>query len=273
MTDASTWPDLLRAQPIGSCLDAACGDGTFAEELLVEGQGMTLLVGFDPDPNAVEEAREHFANHGPPELAFRFFCADIAGFYAGIATGDFARIPSPAPLSGNLQGQWDTVAMQDALHHLRDASADLERLWDLVAPGGRLIVSEVFCDGLTAPQHTELELHELKAAVDRIVGIDHFAVLERAAVQKLVAAAVGNDSGLVGIVCQPGDGTESTAAVEARLDWMDAYLGHAAGHPEYAGLRKRFSQFSVRARQTGIAGPPRIVLICTKPARHGELRA
>jgi SAM-dependent methyltransferase len=105
-------PLVLRAIPEGAqrALDIGCGEGTLPRKLR---QVVPHVTGIDLHTPSLDEAREHMD--------------DI-----DYVVGDFLTYPfEPA--------SFDLIACVATLHHV-DAAAGLERMRDLLRPGGRLVI-------------------------------------------------------------------------------------------------------------------------------------
>jgi SAM-dependent methyltransferase len=113
--------DQVGLRPGARCLDAGCGPGetmrTMAQR--VGPEGWVLGVDVDGPLGAQTLASLHAAGHH--QCAFE--CADIAA----------DRIPG---------GPFDLVFARLLLFHVHDRVGVLRRLWDMVAPGGHLVVQD-----------------------------------------------------------------------------------------------------------------------------------
>jgi SAM-dependent methyltransferase len=96
-------------------LDAGCGPGLYAEELLARGASVVAL---DSSPEMIRLARRR----------------------AGARLD--ARVHSlEAPLDWLEDGSFDAALLALVIHHLDDRTAALRELWRVLTPGGRLVVS------------------------------------------------------------------------------------------------------------------------------------
>ncbi|WP_299951868.1 class I SAM-dependent methyltransferase [uncultured Modestobacter sp.] len=95
-------------------LDAGCGSGPLAAELLSRGAAVT---GFDSSAVMVDLARERLGAD-----------ADV----------QVADLSAPLPFA---DGSFDDVTMSLVLHYLRDWGAPLAELRRVLRPGGRLVLS------------------------------------------------------------------------------------------------------------------------------------
>lgn len=116
--DRPTCLELLGDVAGKRVLDAACGPGLYAEELVRRG---AEVVGFDQSPRMVELARERVP-------AGEFFVHDLADEFEGLG-------------EGLGEGGFDLVLLALALHYLDDRVAALGRLRRCLSPTGALVLS------------------------------------------------------------------------------------------------------------------------------------
>lgn len=112
---------LEKFQPGGRLLDVGCGTGVFLGE--AQRTGHWELMGVEPSPQAAEYAQTAL---GIPVLAQRF---------------DEANLPA---------GNFDVVTMWNVLEHLDAPVRDLRRAYQLIRPGGWLVLAIPNIDGLGA---------------------------------------------------------------------------------------------------------------------------
>ena len=112
--------ELILAQGVPSnarILDMGCGTGGLATHLLASGKPGSYLCA-DISPAMLDRARAKLAGH---DTRAQFACMDAA---------------APALLPG-----FHLVASNMALQWVKDTAAALNRLWELVLPGGMLAVA------------------------------------------------------------------------------------------------------------------------------------
>lgn len=118
--------ELVAVRPGDRVLDAGCGAGGtalwLAEEYGVE------VTGYDFAPGQIDQARA-FARRRPAAAAVRFEVRDLSG--------------TDAP-----RESFDVVWAQESICHLADRPAFLAEAYRLLAPGGRLVVEDVFATGI-----------------------------------------------------------------------------------------------------------------------------
>jgi 2-polyprenyl-3-methyl-5-hydroxy-6-metoxy-1,4-benzoquinol methylase len=125
--------DLLLTDE-GRILDVGCGFGLFAA-YFGQTHPRRRIVGIDPDARRVELARRVAARLGLREHAFRV--ADVR--------------------DGSVEGPFDAVYVLDVMHHLprSDQRAVLERLRDILVPGGVLLVKDITTEPAFGLRFTE----------------------------------------------------------------------------------------------------------------------
>ncbi len=98
--------------PGGRGLDLGCGDGLLTR-IILEHTGPRDLVGVDPDPAEVEQAR-------------------ALGIYSALHASGGDAVPEP-------DGSFDWILSNSVLEHIPDLDPVLREAGRLLAPGGRLI--------------------------------------------------------------------------------------------------------------------------------------
>lgn len=132
--------DRVGVAPGASCLDAGCGPGETMRLLArrVGPDGSVTGIDVDAAIGMLAETSLHEAGHG--QCRFRA-----------------VELSADAPVPG---GPYDVVYARLLLFHLPERARVLGRLWDAVAPGGRLIVQDYDVDALEVVPWT--------AAVDEV---------------------------------------------------------------------------------------------------------
>lgn len=160
-SDPAALERLVRAAafpPGGRVLDAGCGPGLVAAALLASG---LRVVGVDLSREMIERAARRCAPHG-----------DRATFLQ-------SSIFDPGL---DVQGPFDGAISRYVLHHVLDPLAFVGRQFELLRPGGVLVV----CDHLSDPDPARADHHErLERARDR----SHTRSLTGGRIVDLLAAA------------------------------------------------------------------------------------
>ncbi len=116
---ASNWKNyyaaIFRPYVRGRVLDAGCGMGVNADHLWNDQvKAYTFL---EPDKRLLDQVPTH------------------------VKTPALQQAERIAGTSGNLSGrQFDTVLYLDVIEHIEDSKAELRRAYDLLAPGGHLLI-------------------------------------------------------------------------------------------------------------------------------------
>ena len=133
----------------GKLLDVATGNGGFITFLLDNIRDFSEITGIDHSLRPLDAARKTFLRENIHFLQM-----------------DAARMEFP-------DHHFDTVCIANSLHHMQDLPAVLNEMRRVCMPGGQLIISEMYRDGLTDTQQTHVALHHWWAAVDTAEGIHH----------------------------------------------------------------------------------------------------
>ncbi|MEA3441732.1 MAG: class I SAM-dependent methyltransferase [Chloroflexota bacterium] len=68
---------------------------------------------------------------------------------------------------------FDLVSIGVSLHHLKNIPLALDEIWRILKPGGTFVISEMYRDGLTEAQLSEVHLHHWVADIDTAFGRVH----------------------------------------------------------------------------------------------------
>jgi ubiquinone/menaquinone biosynthesis C-methylase UbiE len=148
--------DILSKIKAPQVLDAATGRGDFINILKQRLGHFVLIVGVDSNPKTVEHAQNLF-----PE-------DEVEIYQMNLEELNF------------VDDHFDLVTISNALHHLANVELVLAELLRVLKPGGHLLISEMYQDGVqTDAQRTHIMMHHWVARVDQRFGIDHFETFER----------------------------------------------------------------------------------------------
>jgi SAM-dependent methyltransferase len=181
-----------------SCLDAGCGPGETMRLLAQRVGPAGRVLGIDVDVGLGTRALETLHDAGHRQCAFAGL--DITG-------GD--------PVPG---APFDLVYARLLLYHLPGRVAVLRRLWDAVAPGGRLLVQDYVVDaaGVSPPLNTVNELLRVAVRAFEHAGCD--VNVGRRLPQLFAEAGIG-----------PPDGTDVAGRLEPLADARWLLTGVHAG--------------------------------------------
>ena len=221
----------------GKVLDAATGDGEFVSLLVDNLRTFTTITGIDVDENLLADAHRQFSSG-----TIRFRHADAAAL----------------PFSDQ---SFDLVTMSNALHHVEEPELVIAELCRVVKAGRPVLFQEMVADGLSPAEQVIADLHEIKAAVDMLLGIPHRATYGRADILKFFA-----DSRLELVRTveyqEPIEDPFDQPGIDARIEFIFSYLEHISGTGnEYARLTRDAYRVKERIYRTGIAAPPELVIL------------
>ncbi len=235
----------------GEVLDAACGGGEFTELLVNHLNGFHRLIGVDPDKDSLDEARLlfddrriRFARNSIEELTY--------------ASGRFAL-----------------VTVSNALHHLERPLDALRRLWELVAPGGALLLHEMIADELDAAEINYRDLHHLKAAIDRQLGSVHNSTYTHDDLRRLVSEAAtalrpGRPAPQLLLDCVEASAPEGDESVTARLEFIEEYVSRVRDRSARERFDKNLARLHQRVLVDGLQVPRRAVIALGRSREPSE---
>jgi len=218
----------------GRVLDVATGTGGFVRFLLDGLKDHTEIVGIDVNP----ERREAFvAAFGDlPDVRF--------------VEMDAHRLAFP-------DGSFDTACISNSLHHLVDPAPVLAEMVRVLRPGGHLVVNEMYRDGQSETQTTQVLLHHWWAAVGTLRGEVHRETYRRDQIVDIVDRLGLANLRLVDLADPDEDPHDSATSAELEAA-IDRYTAHAAGHPD---LQRRGEDLRARLRTVGVRSATQLVAI------------
>ena len=222
----------------GRVLDVATGAGGFARYLDEGLADYHEIIGIDTD------------------------AGKAAAFADGMADRPRTRFEQrDAATTGYRDGEFDTVAVSNSLHHFTDPAAVLREMRRILREHGTFIVFEMYRDGQAAPQMTHVELHHWWAAVDTRRGIVHHPTSMRSELLNLVAP-LGLLDLKVTDVANPEDDPLDPDSIAELDEVIDRYLGWADGDPSLTATGNELRQ---RLHEVGIRGATSLAIVGRKP--------
>ncbi len=228
----------LAALHAGRVLEAGCGDGEFTEMLVEQLASYERIHAVDADEDAVAEARVYFET-AHPDAPVEFSGADATSLPFGEAV-------------------FDTAVLSNTIHHLEAPGQALDELLRVLREGGTLIVHEMVADVSDPREQVGRDLHHLKAMVDRTHGVSHNPTLTRGQLGELLDRDDLDE--LERHEYRPPEPESADVDLDDKLENLDYYADYAAGHPEYAGIRREVVRLKQRVRAVGFASPPQLLV-------------
>lgn len=139
----------LGSKNIEKVLDICTGRGTFMKVMIDTFSENTQFTGIDLKDEALEIARNTFANENINFIAMN---AEILEFN---------------------DNSFDIVSLSNSLHHLPNYDIVLKEMKRVLKPDGYIIINEMFCDNQSTKQNSHVWLHHFNADIDNILGNHH----------------------------------------------------------------------------------------------------
>jgi SAM-dependent methyltransferase len=239
---------VLSSLRLGPVLEVGCGDGEFTELLVENLGGWDYIEAVDMAEETVAEARDYFEKAHP-------------GATVSFRVADAGSLPFEA-------GSFDAAAVSNTIHHMKEPEQSLREVLRVVRPGGRIIINEMFSDVEDPREEVGRDLHHLKAWVDRTHGVSHNPTWSRAALFDLFRRLGLFDCDH--LEYPRSEITDADVDIEDRISHIDEYADHAAGSPDYPGIRREVSRLKQRLRAVGFAAAPQLLVLCTTPTQSGR---
>ncbi|RLQ95210.1 class I SAM-dependent methyltransferase [Falsibacillus albus] len=124
----------------GRVLDFACGTG-YGSNIAAKAKKKVIdeIIAVDIDPETIQYAKQHYYH---PSVRY--------------ITGDVTDPTLPSSL-----GQFDVIMSFETLEHVSQENEFMDNLYDLLKPGGTLIVSTPFGSGRGKPTNEPFHVHQL----------------------------------------------------------------------------------------------------------------
>lgn len=229
--------DILGQLFGGRVLDVATGSGGFIHFLLEGLQDYHEIIGVDNNTRGKEAFEAAFQDK--PNIRFE--------------RQDAGRLDFD-------DSSFDLVCISNSLHHL-DPIAVLGEMMRVLRPGGRLLLSEMYCDEQTETQMTHVLLHHWWAAVDRVNGVVHRETYSRNEILELISSPGLNNKHLYDL-CELDSNPKDPAILTELEPVFERYLERAEGHPD---LQERGQQLRKRVEQIGFHSATTLLVIGQKP--------
>lgn len=224
---------VFRAVPAGLALDVASGPGGFAGAMMANSKNLSGAVAADSSLKPLQT----------------------------INTGGILPAAMDACCLAFGADTFSAAAISNSLHHMEDPAAVLAEMLRVLAPGGMLIVREMFSGGGQTPaQITHALMHNWWGRVDTSRGIVHRRVFTSVELRELV-----ENSGAVDInfsEVEDFTGNPFDEAVTKRVEQAhDAYMARASD----PGLIEEGTAAMAHMREHGFAGGRAVLAFGWKP--------
>jgi len=222
-------------------LDVATGGGGFAAHLREQYPGLGGITGIDISIKGLKSA-----GNGPGGVERMYpVCMDSS-------------------LMAFRDRTFGLVCISNSLHHMESVERTLREMVRVLRPGGTLLVSEMYRDGLTETQTSHLMMHEWWAEIDRRRGVPHYSTFTRGDILSLIEGL-----GLKDVITRDHSFTDGDPMEEGLIQRLcasiDSYLEKLGGPDENTDLRQRGERLRERLLNTGFHSASSLAVIGTRP--------
>ena len=222
-------------------LDVATGNGSFADHLRTEYQGIGAITGIDVSLKGLEKSREALEK-----------IDDML-----ILCMDSSELAFPA-------GIFDMVCISNSLHHMARLDDTLTEMMRVLRPGGYFLVREMYCDNQTEAQMTHVLMHEWWASIDTLNGVPHFSTFPRKTILSIVQT-LGLNELITSDYSFPDNDPMDKDTLDHVNGAIDTYIGRTGDLEENSELVKRGEQLRERLHKVGFHGATSLALLVRKP--------
>lgn len=220
-----TIQELLGSINGGEVLDVGTGDGSFIRLLTKHLGEYERIVGIDIDPNVLKEVEKGFSDGS---ISFEVMSGDALIYE---------------------DESFNTVAISNSLHHLKNIKKTLEEMLRVLKPGGHFIVNELVCDGLNDKQTMHLGLHHFQAEIDSLLGIVHNKCFTKEEVTEILNSLELKDA-MTAI--HENEIFNKYVQIDKLEEYYRNQLDRIKDHPLYEKYREQLNQLMINIRKTGI---------------------
>ena len=164
---------------------------------------------------------------------------------------------------------FNTVAISNSLHHMKEPEIVLQEMKRTLAPGGYFIVREMFRDGnQTSSQHTHTLLHNWWAATDSENGTVHNPVFSQSELRDLIKRV-----GLIDLAFHSSEDLSGDPFDPELLDGLDralkTYTLRAKGNEK---LVKQGEEAMIHLKEHGFTNARSLFAVGLNPGSLSENR-
>jgi ubiquinone/menaquinone biosynthesis C-methylase UbiE len=233
------WKRVLGAISGGSVLDVATAKGGFVNVLIQNLQDYTEITGIDVSERFIQTAQKAFEQQN---VHFVVMDAERTDFD---------------------NGRFDTVTIAISLHHLANIPQVLAEAVRVLKPGGRLVVGEMYRNGLTEPQLAGVAIHHWRAEIDTALGVTHNPTLTRQQIVALIEELGLRDVAFYDYAGLDGD-PQDEAAIQGIEGYIDRAIQDAQGLPDYEAFKGRGAALRRRLADVGAQNSPVLIAVGKK---------
>jgi ubiquinone/menaquinone biosynthesis C-methylase UbiE len=236
----------------GKVLDVACGEGQFIDILKNSLRSCEHITGLD-------------VNAATLNLAAARFNDDRYSFIQGSSQ----KIPFN-------DGTFDLVSLSNGLHHVEDPGIALKEMKRVLKYGKYMVINEMCSDGLTESQLSRKMFHDLRADIDKIIGVSHFYTFTKSEIIRFA-----ENIGLSGIqIFEYTESQDDPMNIDRIREYsarLDSWLGQIGDNEKYDYFYMQVQELKRRFISVGFTNPPQLVILGRKyeikfETSKGEIR-
>jgi ubiquinone/menaquinone biosynthesis C-methylase UbiE len=235
---------ILRDLDPSLVLDVATGAGNMARHLRSEYGRMGAIIAMDVSEEAIRRSRSSL--EGIEETI--------------IVCGDSVRMPFG-------EGDFDLITVSNSLHHLEDLNGSLSEMNRTLAPGGCVLINEMYRDGQTEEQMTHVLMHDWWAEIDMMGGVSHYPTFERKRILELLEKLQLKREAVMDYSHLETDPREEKL-LQSLDRAVDAYLEKLESSGGDEALSKRGEELRTRVHEIGFHGATTLAAVYRKPTLH-----
>jgi len=218
-------------------LDIATGKGSFIEIIRYICDDYSEIIGIDNSPKAIE-----MANRNIKEPRVSFIQMDINEI-------TFEK------------NSFDIVCLSNSIHHMNNINDCIDKMSEMVKPGGILLFNEMISDNSDEAQMTHTYIHHFWAEIDRLNGVVHKKTMKK---QEILDVFTSNTKVLIDQTWELIFEDEEEITKEA-YDWLkntlEKSLDRIKGFDEYPELEKRAQELEVRLDTIGFKPATQVIVV------------
>lgn len=238
MKDAFSCLNQLDVQYV---LDAATGRGEFINTLKQNLRSYVQIIGVDSSEKTVNYTQKLF-----PENDVEIYRMDLT----------------------NLQFEdayFDLVCISNSLHHMEHMDKVISELLRVLAPGGMLLITEMYQDGAqTDAQQTHTMMHHWIAGVDRKCGVYHRDTFTRDEIKAIVTGLHLDDVCIEDFYFPVDNPKETKNCENLKRNCLDTFK-RLESIPDSQDLAEKGQQLLSRIADIGCASASRLLITGRKP--------